>query len=695
MGKLLMGVAAAVFAWAGQSAAQQLMEEGDLALAYGDKNLVSIATGTRQLVRKAPSVTTVITAADIAAMGATTLEDVMETVPGVHVGHASNSAYPQFIFRGIFSNYTPQVLILENGVPMTSQFLGDRGLIGLGLPLEHVDRIEVIRGPGSALYGADAFAGVINIITRPAGAMDRAEAGVRVGSFDTWDAWLSHGARLGALSIAGHIRLGGTDGHRKSVREDLQSQLDGLFAPAPAASLAPGPLSAGRRGLDANLDLVYGRFQWRLGYRKRDDVGTFAGVGNALDPRGESRMERTVTDLSWHDEAFARDLAVTLRASYSYYEEFSDLTVFPPGASGGAFPEGMIGNPYKWERQTRFSASAVYSGLARHRVRIGLGRDDLQLHKTRETKNFTFSGLVPTPTPGAEVIDFSETAPFLRPQNRRVNYAYVQDEWNFTRDWTLTAGVRHDRYSDFGGTTNPRLALVWEARHDLTAKLMYGSAFRAPSFAEAHSINNPVHQGNPDLRPEEIDTFEAAVSWAFLPDARMNLSLFRHRMKDIIRLVANANPATGSTQQNIGEQTGKGGELEVFWEPSPGLHLSGHYAYQENIDEATGLDAGYAPRHQAYARAWWRVAPGLAVSPQLNHVAGRKRAFGDDRPPIPDYTTVDVTLLAEAARGWHWAASVRNLFDADVREPSLAGSGIPHDLPMPGRSFWLQAGYRM
>src|SRR5207237_2069032 len=115
--------------------------------------------------------------------------------------------------------------------------------------------------------------------------------------------------------------------------------------------------------------------------------------------------------------------------------------------------------------------------------------------------------------PLGSIVDVSSTAPFLLPHDRKVSYAFAQDEWTVAKDWTLTAGVRHDEYSDFGGTTNPRLALVWEAAYNVTAKLLYGTAFRAPSFTELYVINNPVLIGNPNLQPEKMKTMEAALSW--------------------------------------------------------------------------------------------------------------------------------------------------------------------------------------
>ena len=88
---------------------------------------------------------------------------------------------------------------------------------------------------------------------------------------------------------------------------------------------------------------------------------------------------------------------------------------------------------------------------------------------------------------------------FLPTKDRKDAFFFVQDQWQFAKDWALTGGVRYDRYSDFGETVNPRAALVWEPRYDLTTKLMYGSAFRAPSFGEQYNLNNPAALGNPNL----------------------------------------------------------------------------------------------------------------------------------------------------------------------------------------------------
>ena len=679
--------------------AQAPNDEDELAQVYADKTTISLATGRPQALRRAPAVATVITAQDIVTMGATDLDEVLETVPGLHVGRSNGAYAPQYVIRGVASDYNPQVLMLQNGVPMTTLYVGSRGIIWGGLPVQNIARIEVIRGPGSALYGADAYAGVINIITKNAQDIAGTELGLRAGSFQTRDAWLQHGGKAGPLDVAAFLRMGRSAGWRAIVASDAQTGLDSLFGTH--ASLAPGPVNTGYQAVDGGLELGHGKWRLHAGYKQRSDVGTGAGIAGALDPVGRMGSRRAEVDTGLNDLDLSPGWRLSMTASYLHYQQKLSVPVqlFPPGAFGGAFPNGVLGSPNTWERQLRLSTAVTYSGWVGHQWRIGLGHDDLNLYRTREFKNFDvitsgpLTGL-PVPLPGGPLIEAPVEGSFLSPHRRRVEYVYVQDEWNFARDWTLTAGVRQDRYSDFGHTTNPRVALVWDASLDLTAKLIYGSAFRAPSFNEQYGVN-PVASGNPAILPETMRTLEAALQWRAGRELQLNFNVFRYAMGRIIKTAPNPAPAPGASYRNEGSQRGHGGEVEWVWDPRLDLRFSGGYAYQRSIDELNQVDAGYAPRHHLNARLDWSLAGDTTLSGKLNHVAKRQRAFGDTRSPIHDYTTLDLTLRTALARtGWELSLALLNALDADVREPSLPSAAIAGDLPMAGRSLSAQASYR-
>ncbi|GAB2876089.1 hypothetical protein GCM10027277_51840 [Pseudoduganella ginsengisoli] len=664
-----------------------------MALYSMSKSTISLATGSQQLLRRAPAVASVITADDIAAMGATDLDQVLETVPGFHVTRAATINPPNYIIRGIGGGgpSNPQVLVLLNGMRMMTDFNGDKGNMWVSYPLTNVARIEVIRGPGSALYGADAFAGVINIITKTADQMLGTRAGVIAGSYRTLEGWVEYGSNDGPVGIAAYVQVGTTAGAHSIIKADAQTLNDSRFGTK--ASLAPGPMSLAHDALDASLELTYKNWRWRNSVKWRNHVGMGSGVNSAVDPTHFSQSGNAITDLSWTDHDFAEGWGLGASLSAMFFTEQSPegLGLFPPGARIGPnlFPNGMIGGPFRWERNVRASAYATYSGWRQHLVRAGVGHDDMNLYKVHTFKNFLLTP-AGVPVPSGPVMNYDAIQPHIKPQRRNVDYVYVQDEWQFAPDWALTAGVRHDSYSDFGGTTNPRLAVVWDASLDVTVKLLHGRAFRSPSFNELFGIN-PVNNGNASVRPEKISTTEGVLTWQARQDLNVSVSLFRYSMTDIIRTVANPAPAPGASYQNTGSVKGNGGEVEVVWDVTRDVHWEAGYSRQNAMDQGTKMDPGYAPRHHANSRLDWRFSPDWSVSPQLNWVAGRRRAPGDARTPIANYKTFDTTLTHHAAGGWNFSASVRNLFNADAREPSLApGLALPFDIPVYARALVVQ-----
>lgn len=666
---------------------------------YGNEEMISLATGNSKPISRAPAIATVITAEDIKEIGATDLDQVLETVPGLHVARNPRGYNPIYTFRGIFSQFNPQVLVLINGIPITNLFVGDRNQVWGGMPVQSISRIEVIRGPGSAIYGANAFAGVINIITKTREDIGGTEIGGRAGSFNSWDGWGLHGGSWSGFDVAVMLEYGDTNGQRRIIDADSQIFFDSQFNTD--ASLAPGPVNLQRENLDLRLDISREYWRLRAGLQRRQNVGTGVGVAEALDPNGRLSSDRWNADLTYHNPAFfSESWDVTAQLSYfdTSQEVERNVRLFPPGADfnnapGVDFPEGVIGNPEVFERHARFKMSAFYAGFEKHQIHTGAGMHYGDLYDIKEAKNYGFDSKTGLPRPLGSLRevtgDLSQV--FLREGDRKNYYIFFQDVWNFANDWEFTAGVRYDHFSDFGDTVNPRLALVWATRYNLTTKLLYGRAFRAPSFAELFNINNPVVIGSPTLDPETIETTELAFDYRPTNVTRLALSLFHYRWDDIIQFAL--RPQTNmNVAQNAGKQKGFGMELEADWKLTNNFRLLGNYAFQHSTDEKTGKNAGYAPQHQIYVRGIWEFLPHWRLTPQVNWIVARSRAAGDHRPAIDDYSIFDLTLRRTAFQEhWEIAFSVRNLFDIDAREPSPAGNPsalIPSDLPLARRSFF-------
>lgn len=663
---------------------------------YGNEEMVEIATGIKTQIYKAPAVASVFTAEQIKNMGAMDIDDVLETVPGLHISRLSNTYTPIYAFRGVHSKYTPQVLMLINGVPITNSFLGNRNQNWGGMPVEAIARIEVIRGPGSAVFGADAFSGVINIITKNADDIKENEGGVRLGSFSTTDAWLSLANSSGDLKYSAVIEYHKTDGFDKVIQADAQTRYDDIFGTS--ASLAPGPVNVGTENLDFRAELNYLEWTVRFGLQDRNNLGLGAGLAAALDPEAKKASQRRNLDINYKTQISD---SWQLNVQATYFDTSQDIKnqyyIYPKGAFNGAFPNGFIGNPEVWERHTRFNATGLYTGLDNHLLRIGAGYHKGDMYKTKETKNFGIGPDGNPIDPTGPLIDVSDSPYiFLKETDRVNNYAFIQDVWTFANDWELTAGIRHDNYSDFGGTTNPRLALVWSTSLNLSTKLLYGKAFRAPSFADTGNINNPVALGNPDLNPEEMETVELAFDYHPQSGFGAVLSFYDYTWTDIIQYVPDQGQSS-NTAQNLGEQTGYGSELEINWRITDKIKLASNFSWSHATNDLTDADVAYVPNKQLYLQVDWDITENVKLNIKNNFVSGRKRSVNDERKAIDDYILSDLTLRWKNNElPVEFALQARNIFDVDAREPSLNDGGvanIPHDLPLAGRTLYGELRY--
>jgi outer membrane receptor protein involved in Fe transport len=643
---------------------------------------IKISTNTDQILHKAPSVVTVITAEDIKATGATELTDILRSVPGVFVRSNLFAFRPQVTFRGAAGTHT---LLMVNGEPI-KDLVWSSGIFWKGLPSSMIERIEIIRGPGSALFGSDASAGVINVITKATSMIPQSEAGVRAGSFDTQAAWVNLGGEWNGFEIGLSAELSRTGGHEPFFAADGQTARDN--AVGTLVSHAPSHARYGWRGQDFRFSIAKGN--WHLladhtGYRDLEIGLTGAGV---LDTSTRAHSHRNDIALFYNDEAFTRDWGLNAELRYYHLEYSSGQGFFerPPGYSPDGinfYPDGQINRMRSSENGLRFELSGLYSGVRNHAIRLGGGHSIRDLHSVEQFVNFG-TGADGNPLPaGGPLVDLTGSPHAFAPEKtRRISHLYLQDIWTLSPAWELTAGARYDRYSDFGGTLNPRLALVWQSTDRLTTKLMYGRAFRAPSYLELYARTAATNP-NPNLTPERSETWDLSLNYLASKDLRLGLVLYQFAQSDLIA----ANAATLNTFQNIGDRTARGAELETQWQASKTLRLAGNLSLSK---EKGSLTSGNPlPTRTAYLRADWTLAPDWHWNLQANWVGKRKLAATDPRASIGAYTVVDSTVRYFHRENWELAASIRNLFDVDAREYS--SRALLENLPLPRRSLHVEA----
>lgn len=687
--------------------AQEPADYDDLESLYGDEETVSVATGSSKAVRLAPSTASVITAEQIYQMGANSLEDVLQTIPGIHVSlrgiYASN-----YSVRGIMTAYTPQVLLLLNGYPLAEAYSATKISIQK-VPIKNIKRIEIIRGPGSAVYGADAYAGVVNIITYDNSDITGTKIQVGVGNFDTQNAWLQTKTDIGSwelgLSLEWEKSAGDPD---RIIASDLQSTFDVIFGTN--ASLAPEAASTHYRYVNSQINLS--KDEWNIGLNTyyQDKAGIGTGIADALDPNGNQYYHQNIFEIKYTgEESDYSDWRHEATLNYFQLKQKSDYTIFPEGAllpigaDGNInfvtpvnlvlFTEGYIGIPAGRDDYYSGDMVSFYNGHNDHQLRIAAGYK-YQSVKLSELLNF-----------GPGVLDGSQTVVdgtltditgtpniFLPDLTRKNYYISIQDEWSFSTDWEMTVGLRYDDYSDFGNTLNPRLAVVWQSSYKLTSKFLYGRAFRAPSLSELFVVNNPDILGNPTLKPETIDTFEISLDYRFNYNFRTALNIFSYRADKLIKFVPDNNILGSNTAQNSAGQKGSGVELELQWEISDAINLIGNYSRQISKQRDTDTDVADAPQQLLFAAVDWTISPNWAAYLQVNRVGSRPRDITDPRPALQDYSFINLTLHAkDLIDNVDLRFIAKNVADKAAFEPG--NPTVPIDHPLPGRHILLDVRY--
>ena len=653
------------------------------------EQMVTIASKRPEQTAKAPSIVTVITEKEINNMGARTLTDILVIVPGMDVIKEAAFGTVEFGSRGI-RRTVEKIKILVDGHSLNLPFDGSAALFFDDLPLKNVKRIEIIRGPGSALYGDNAFHAVINILTKSASDIDGIELSSGFGSYDTQEYSILYGKTLYGIDITGFVDFYNTNGLSDTVKEDALSSQPFIKR----FSLAPGDTDDGRDKLDLNLKLSYKDFQLNAKYMNKD-TEPFVGPQFVLTNDTEQKFNYVMGDLSYKLNLWDK-LTIKPRIYYDQYdlefaEEFlPDGTLIPSDLDGDGdlerFPEGMFGRSKSTNRRIGSEIQFDYNISDNNNLTIGFH------YKWERQDNIQFNANF-DPLTGASIGSFQNLSNTpVRRVYRQIWAIYLQDKWDITDDLSFTMGIRHDHYSDFEGTTNPRIGIVWDFLDNATLKVLYGQAFRAPNFVELYTKNNPALLGNPNLEPETIRTYEVGLDYRFTDKIRANINYFYNVVRDEIVEAPKMGSSNAQVFDNVGGSNIQGIEFEIKADLGKNTYAFANYTYQDS--ETKGDPQPDVPKHKGNIGINFGLWKYLNANVHAFISGPRVREQADPRDDSPGYAVVNCTLIAkEFFKGIKLKASLFNLLDKDYNDPSIINT-IATDLPRPGRTFFLGVDYK-
>ncbi len=645
---LSIAIAGTVFAAAGGAGDAQAPDLTDLSLEeLMNIDLVVGASKYEQRVTEAPAYVTIVTAADIQAFGYRTLADILASVPGFYSRNDRNYSYVGV--RGFQrpNDYNLRTLLLIDGHRANdnvynSALIGTEGVLNV----DDIDRVEVIRGPSSSIYGAGAFFAVINILTRKGRDLNGFEVAGAAGSWDTQTARVNWGTRTagGAEAYLGGSGLwsGGQDFHYPEFNDPLNNPLSANGGDA--------------EGVDQDQSWkAIGKFAWR-GFRAEVAQSSRRKVLPAApyqtlfnDPDNRTLDERGFLDLRYEAPIGSKTtLSSGLYADRYYYRGDYDY----------AAPDGLyIEKAYGYTRGAEVQLTArpspkhtlVAGGEFRDHYRQDFYADD-------------------------------DTTLYFDDHRRSSDWGlFIQDQYAPSKRLLFNLGVRHDGYETFGGSTNPRLAMIYDPTDSIVFKFIYGHAFRAPSFQELYYGTG----ANPDLDPERIRTSEFVYEQYIGRNLRLSGTFFDNAVTDLISL----NTAT-VLFENVSAIDSHGTELalERSWRSGASLRID--YAVQETTERSTGDRLSNSPRHLAKFHLVLPLAgEKLSAGAEIQYTGDRTTLAGND---AGGYTVLNLTFLSRnLTPGLTLSGSIYNLLGEAYFDPGSSGN-TQDVLQQDGRNYRLK-----
>lgn len=592
---------------------------------------VSAAAKYEQTVREAAASVTIVTSQDIEDFGFETVAELLSSVRGFYLSYDRNYEYVGVRGFSRPTDYNDRILLLVDGHTVNENTYGGAQIgTDLLIPLDAVERVEIVRGPGSALYGTYAMLAVINVITRSGAAIDGLRASAELGSFRrkggalTWGK--TYGDGLDLLVSVNALDVPGRDHFYSEYADEGDGVARGLDGDRAVGML----LSARLEGTALHAGAT----------SRTKEIPTGAYGVTFGDPRAE-----TVDRHQWVDAsrdfplAFDKALSVRVFADRYFYE--------------GSYPYDV---PYR-DRTTGVWAGAetrlTWDLRSDHRLTFGAE----YRYNFRSTYEESESG---SPFTGADVS--SSAVAF-----------YVQDEVRLHRQLSLTAGLRYDRFSTTGSGLTPRAGLVYDLGRRGAVKLLYGEAFRSPSTYEVLYAAVPEGGvGDTTLQSERIRTLELTVEDKPLPWLVATLSGHRYQMRD---LIDPAGYSDGSiTYGNKGRVTATGLEAQLDTRLPGGLRLGVSYGLESARDQ-DDVTLTNSPRHIFKASlAGGLLGGAVHAGLRLRCESGRGTVYGTE---TASWCVTDLSLRSRPVAGLSLSLTLRNALDRDYATPG----GLEHRQP--------------
>jgi iron complex outermembrane receptor protein len=619
------------------------------------------AAKREQKTSEAPSSVTVITSQDVRAYGWRTMSDLLRGVPGMWVSYTRS--YGGVGVRGFerSGDFGGRILLLIDGHRMNDPLYDSAAIVeDFILDLDLIDRVEIVRGPGSALYGTNAFFAVVNVFTRRAPQVNGFEAAVEAGSQNAYRGR----ATFGATGENGTELLLSASRYKSDGKEDI-------YMPRLVVTEEPGIFDGHLHNGDAEsssrLAASARRGNWTLEgfYVSRDKDSPPAYETVPFLPRHTLDARAFVEGSYTH--ALPKDASVKVRLYYDWYKYV------------GTYLYGLdASNTPPFLTNKDFSLSGSVGGEAQVNLHPGAGHSATAGVEYRD--NFKQVMQNYDVDPFASVLDINPATGIWS--------MYVQDEYRPSSHLGLTAGGRYDHYDTFGDALTPRLALVVGLDDLTTLKLLYGKAFRAPNANEFYYEEEGVVRRNPDLGPEEIRTYEVVGERQFSRNLRGSVSGFSNRATNLIDMLEDEDGLL--YYANMADDVeAKGVEFVVDGQVGGGARLGASFTYTETEDKATGAPLDLVPVRLAKFSA---TVPGLPGRTQagieVQHVSDRLNALSRG---YDAHWLVNATLVSQRlGEGVDVSLSAYNLFQGRYSNPRVGDLEARQD----GRLLRLKVGLR-